>query len=172
MDTRSAIVLRMTSREGASRAVIGFSVFGSARCTTTSVPPYRPASALVLRNSSSNGPAWLAAQVQTSIAAPAQKLFLRFTLYTSFSHSPYYFHWLVLTRASSSCKKHQEVSITIKAGRAIHHADVRTDTCRNGANRFPQLGAGSPTPRPTKDRVTSAKIYCGISKATCVARTL
>ena len=35
---------------------------------------------------------------------------------------------------------------------------------------FPQLGTGSPTPRPKKDNVTSARMYCGASSAACVRR--
>ncbi len=34
---------------------------------------------------------------------------------------------------------------------------------------FPQLGTGSPTPRPKNDNVTSARMYCGTSSAACVS---
>src|SRR3712207_1286055 len=51
------MVQRRISRDGVSTARTGFNVRGSARCATTSCPPYTPGSALETRNSDFESPA-------------------------------------------------------------------------------------------------------------------
>src|SRR5207244_10605404 len=70
--------------------------------------------------------------------------------------------------ASASTEYRRITTTSGAAGKNIHQYEDNTSYRCRTASILPQLGTGSPTPRPKNDSVASARMYCGASSATCV----
>src|SRR6266478_4052713 len=191
MCTRSACIVLMTSREGVSAAIIGFSVFGSAFSAITMRPPRRPASPAT-RSSSS----FLFALVETwpeccggsdsprptknphhKIAATATPAPICADLALRSLISNPIRCFLYLRRPTASLQQTREHQVSEKER---HHRECRQVHPPVRGEDVVMLQAGqqvSPTwhrlghAQPKNDSVISARTNCGTRTAACVNTT-